>query len=111
MSHRGTKALRESEWQSSQYKDGKRDALKGRTGSSSDQYYQRGWRDGLERLSQLEKEGECAAAIDRGDFAQWCGRINKADWLDSEFSGEWVGVCGIHARVAERQGRVVKWRK
>ena len=32
----------------------------------------------------------------------------KADWLDAQFSGEWVPVCGIHARVARRQGLAVK---
>lgn len=110
MSHRGTKAQRGAEWRTSQRKLGYLDALGGRSGAYSDQYYQRGYRAGKARKQLVDTGDVCPSAMSIYFGAPSCGRPAKADWHDAEFSGDWIPVCGIHGRVAERQGRTVKWR-
>ena len=53
MSMRGTKALREHEWQRGQYRDGSEDGFADRQGRCSDQYYQRGYRAGQKRRQRV----------------------------------------------------------
>lgn len=110
MSMRGTKAKREAEWRTSQRQDGYRDALGGRNDMYSDQYYQRGYRAGQKRKQLIDKGDTCPAFTNVVHLVPICGRPAKADWLDVEFSGDWIPVCGIHGRVFERHGRTVKWR-
>lgn len=107
---RGTKAKREAEWRTSQRQLGYLDALGGRNGMHSDQYYQRGYRAGQARKQLVDKGDVCRSSSSYIFDSPRCGRPAKADWLDAEFSGDWIPVCGIHGRVAERQGRTVKWR-
>ena len=53
MSMRGTKALREHEWQRAQYREGSEDGFADRQGRYSDQYYQRGYRAGQARRQRV----------------------------------------------------------
>lgn len=55
MSQRGLQALKEYEWQRQQYAQGVADGFAGRQGRYSDQYYQKGYRRGVERRTRKPK--------------------------------------------------------
>lgn len=110
MSARGTKPKREAEWRSDQRHLGYLDGLGGYPSAATDQFYQRGYRAGVVRKQVEITADRCRTHVGEFEVSKPCGRIAKADWLDAEFSGEWVPVCGTHGHVAERRGLTVKWR-
>lgn len=110
MSHRGSIAAHENAWAKSQRRIGNADAFSGRSVVQSDQYYLRGYREGAKRRAAIAANGACLARQTAFAHHDVCYRAAKADWLDTEFSGEWVPVCGTHGKVAERRGYAVKWR-
>lgn len=110
MSNRGTQALRESEWQTSQRKDGYQDALHGRPERYSDQFYQRGVREGHARKAKEATTPKCQSTQALG-WVKHCqylaskiarDRLRVADPTRQE--GVAWAVCGIHANVLAKRG-------
>jgi len=108
MSHRGTKAKHEAEWRLAQRMQGYRDAVAGRQGQYSDMFYQRGWRQGMLRRKKMASTEVCRAMRTTRGALRPCTYLSSKAWFDKDFSGEWIPVCGVHGRTAERAGYEVR---
>lgn len=116
MTTRGTKPSRETIRRRDQrhlgYLDGIGGARLAPVLGGPDQYYLRGYRAGVAAKHQVEATADrCRTHVGDFEVSKPCGRIAKADWLDADFSGEWIPVCGTHGHVAERRALTVKWRE
>jgi hypothetical protein len=100
--------MSESEWRTSQRRDGYQDAIHGRTGSHSDMYYQRGWREGLRRRAAVERLGLCTLSRGEDNHMEQCRYLATWEWFDEDWSGEWQPICGVHARKGKRDGIEVR---
>lgn len=110
MSCRGTKAAAEAEWRKGQFHLGYLAGRMGQYSAAADADYQRGYRAGVKRHQLESVTPRCRASKTDAQQHLQCTYLAKMEWLDAGYSGEWVPVCKVHGRMAQRAGYSVRER-
>lgn len=95
--------MHEDQWRRTQRRDGYADGLSGRGDRGySDQYYQKGLREGTARRKDDEFRGTCYLSRTEDDHLTACPYRATFEARHERVDGDSMLVCGIHAKVLAR---------